>query len=280
MLYATKCRGLARILLTLWFVMIGASVLTTYQHHFIDLPTGFALGWLCVWLWPAPSAAAGPVSAWRYTADPLRHRLALAYLAGALSCAQLRCGPAAGRCGSRGRRSRSRWCRRSMQASDPTVSRRTADGRLSAATLAARAVSCRRVDQFTLWTRRAPQPVLVADGVWIGRMPTAHDRRLQGIVDVAAEMSLPRGNVARRVVPMLDLVRRHRALAHGSSRHRAAARGRPRARVLRPWLLAERVRGRRVAPVERPRRRREDAFARVRQARRRRAARRHARVLQ
>ena len=47
--------GLARILLDVWFVLIGASVLTTYQHHFIDLPTGFALGWLCVWLWPLPA---------------------------------------------------------------------------------------------------------------------------------------------------------------------------------------------------------------------------------
>ena len=56
-LYASKVQGVARILLTLWFVMIGASVLTTYQHHFIDVPTGFALGWLCVWLWPMPSAA-------------------------------------------------------------------------------------------------------------------------------------------------------------------------------------------------------------------------------
>jgi membrane-associated phospholipid phosphatase len=33
-------------------LLVGASVLTTYQHHFIDVPTGFLLGLLCVWLWP------------------------------------------------------------------------------------------------------------------------------------------------------------------------------------------------------------------------------------
>jgi hypothetical protein len=26
--------------------------MTTYQHHFIDIPTGFLLGLLCLWLWP------------------------------------------------------------------------------------------------------------------------------------------------------------------------------------------------------------------------------------
>jgi hypothetical protein len=58
-----------------------------------------------------------------------------------------------------------------------------------------------------LWTRAAPQPVLVADGVWIGRTPAARDQaKFASIVDVAAEMSLPRSALARAVVPMLDLV--------------------------------------------------------------------------
>ncbi len=33
-------------------VLIGISVLTCYQHHFIDIPTGALLGWFCIWLWP------------------------------------------------------------------------------------------------------------------------------------------------------------------------------------------------------------------------------------
>jgi len=33
-------------------LLVGASVLTTYQHHFIDMPTGVLLGLLSVWMWP------------------------------------------------------------------------------------------------------------------------------------------------------------------------------------------------------------------------------------
>lgn len=35
-----------------WSLIAVGSVMTTYQHHFIDVPTGFLLGVFCVWLWP------------------------------------------------------------------------------------------------------------------------------------------------------------------------------------------------------------------------------------
>lgn len=35
-----------------WSALVMASVLTTYQHHFIDIPTGLLLGLGCLWLWP------------------------------------------------------------------------------------------------------------------------------------------------------------------------------------------------------------------------------------
>ncbi len=41
-----------RWLLNIWCVLIGVSVLSTWQHHFIDVPTGVLAGCLCVWLFP------------------------------------------------------------------------------------------------------------------------------------------------------------------------------------------------------------------------------------
>ncbi len=48
--FEARLRGLARAALAGWFVLIGVSVLTTYQHHMIDIPAGAAVALACVWL--------------------------------------------------------------------------------------------------------------------------------------------------------------------------------------------------------------------------------------
>ncbi|OFS99558.1 protein phosphatase [Neisseria sp. HMSC31F04] len=41
-----------RLPILLWQSLIAMPVLTTYQHHFIDVPTGALLGWLVLWAIP------------------------------------------------------------------------------------------------------------------------------------------------------------------------------------------------------------------------------------
>ena len=54
-LFAGRTHGWLRNAVYAWFVLIGVSVLTTYQHHVIDVPAGLLAGWLCVRLFPLPS---------------------------------------------------------------------------------------------------------------------------------------------------------------------------------------------------------------------------------
>lgn len=46
MRFQTCVSGPARIALACWFALIGVSVLTTYQHHVVDVVAGYVVGWL------------------------------------------------------------------------------------------------------------------------------------------------------------------------------------------------------------------------------------------
>jgi predicted protein tyrosine phosphatase len=48
-LYWRHTRGLWRIALNIWFSLVGLSTLLTYQHHFMDVVAGFALGIYCIY---------------------------------------------------------------------------------------------------------------------------------------------------------------------------------------------------------------------------------------
>ena len=81
-LYRRVVHGrVARVLMHGWALAICGSVLTTYQHHFIDIPTGALLGLLCVWAWPLERRVA-MWRAWRLTADARRRTLAARYAIG------------------------------------------------------------------------------------------------------------------------------------------------------------------------------------------------------
>ena len=51
-IYRRHSRGWVRLALAVWFILIGISPLLTWQHHLIDIVTGFLLGVAILWLMP------------------------------------------------------------------------------------------------------------------------------------------------------------------------------------------------------------------------------------
>jgi hypothetical protein len=211
-LYARRLRGWARHAMTAWFVLIGASVLTTYQHHFIDVPTGLALGLVCLWLWPFADEGDGrsPVTQWQRTADPARRRLALWYGIGAIASATV--AVAIG-----GVALWLLWASASLAlvslayaAFGPGAFQKRGDGKVSLAsrwlfapTRAGAWLNSR------LWTLKDPGPVPVADGVWLGRVPTARELArlpVASVVDLTAEFVVAVAPGTCDAIPALDLV--------------------------------------------------------------------------
>jgi protein-tyrosine phosphatase len=212
-LYRRVVHGrVARCVMHLWALAICGSVLTTYQHHFIDIPTGALLGVLCVWAWPLERRVA-MARAWRWTHDPQRRTLALRYAAGALACAAAalglaRAGVAVGLwlCwpavslllvaaiyagfGARGfqmdARGRMAWPARWL---------------LWPYRMAARL-------NVWLWTRRLPPSRELLPGVWIGSLARLEPAQLSPhttVLSLCAELQSPMA-ARNHCLPWLDLV--------------------------------------------------------------------------
>lgn len=205
--FAPRLRGLPGVLAHAWLALIGVSVLTTWQHHFIDLPTGALLGFVALWLWPDDSPSPLARVAWTKASD--RRRLARRYALGALAAM----GPAVALGGG------GLWLLWPAFAlglvslayaalGAEAFQKRDATPTPAAAVLLAPYTLGAWVNS-RLWTRRRPAPDHVLDGVWIGRMPTAGEMRrrpFRTLVDLAAELPAPRGPWRYAGFPWLDLV--------------------------------------------------------------------------
>jgi hypothetical protein len=192
--------------LHLWFALVGLSVLTTWQHHFIDMPTGALLGFFCLWLWP--DGTDSPLAGARLAADPARRRLALRYLASAAMFV-------AAALWLRGLGWFLLWPAIALALValnyaffGPAGFGKRPDGRIGAGalglllpyTLAAWANS-------RLWTWAAPDPAAVADGVSIGRMPwPGEPAGFATVIDLCAELPGGSARADWHALPLLDLV--------------------------------------------------------------------------
>ena len=186
-------------------------MLTTYQHHFIDIPTGALLGFFCLWLWPDHGPS--PLSTFHVARDRRRLVLASRYGAGAAAIGALALfgGGAA------------LWLlwpaiSLALVAANyaffgPAGFQKGPDGRmtLAACVLLAPYLAAAWINS-RLWTRRQPAPVAVADGVALGRLP---DRAVAAgystVIDLCAELPRPPGHASAgpgqwRAFPTLDLV--------------------------------------------------------------------------
>ena len=199
-----------------WMALIGLSVLTTWQHHFVDVPTGALAGFVCVWLWPHEGRL--PWQQVRLARDAKRWRLAFFYALGGLLCA----GPAVALGGV--------WLWLAWPAVSLTLValnyavlgaggfQKGADGRLSNA-------ACWLLAPYLvgawinsrLWTWRHPQADEVCDGVYLGRIP-GHRAPFAAVVDLCAELpcSVQDGASAAGYAcfPTLDLIVPDSALLH------------------------------------------------------------------
>lgn len=192
-----------------WAFLIGLSVLTTWQHHFIDIPTGLAAGFLCLWLWP--EAGRTPLA----SAESRRFGLAARYFLGA--AISLAAGLALGGAGLV-----LGWLALALALVGFNYAWAGAAGFQKHGgrhTLAA----CVLFMPYTLaawinsrlWTWGHPSPTPVCPGVWLGRLPTAAEfadwaKTRPGRValfDLSAELPAPAlSDAGYENLPCLDLV--------------------------------------------------------------------------
>jgi len=185
--YRRNLGSAARTALAAWFVLMVASTLTTHQHHFIDVPTGLWAGLLVMAALPERRMAQPSV------------RLTCLYAAGALACtaaafafrefAWLLLWPGF----SLSMVAAAYWT------GDPVwLAKRK--GRAAFWMLP---YTLATWINSRLWTRGQTTKHYLADGVWIGRAPSAADREgIKSVVDLTAEMPVR----SDAHIAMLDLV--------------------------------------------------------------------------
>lgn len=219
--FATAVPGRWRAVVHIWTAIIGLSVLTTFQHHFIDIPTGVLAGFICLWIWP--DAGSSPLVGGNNATTTRHHRLTACYLFGAVVLAAIAV--------SLGGAALWLWWGAAALGLVALVYFRTgaAAGFQKEAGRHSMAVAV-LLAPYVLgawlnsrwWTRHHSAPDAIIDDVWLGRLPSPRDMHSGGffaLCDLAAELPAPRGNWHYVGLPWLDLVAPNASQLAEAARH-------------------------------------------------------------
>ena len=200
--YAQHLSAIRRATLHLWFALVGLSVLGVYQHHFIDIVTGFWAGVFCLYLFPDQSWDRGA-----FRADAHSCRIGAYYATGALGAVMgafflqgggwLLLWPAA----SLGLLALAYWHL------GATVFRKDATGRLSwpALVLLLPYLAGARCSAW-LYLRKLPTFVMVDQHVAIGGLRAPAEKNWHALLDLATEFPAICPTASHyRNLPVLDL---------------------------------------------------------------------------
>ncbi|MFK4822248.1 phosphatase PAP2/dual specificity phosphatase family protein [Ochrobactrum quorumnocens] len=216
-----------RIVWHIWCLLIGLSVLTTYQHHAVDIPAGALLGLFALWLFPRNGSS--PFAGFQLTSNPKARRLGLYYLAGAVLFLAL----GIHGLGMTGYAIFWFWPATALTivalgylGAGVAIFQKYTDGTVSLASrwlLAPYRLFARLNIRF--WTRKLPPHVELADGVFLGRLPKASElNHFTTIIDLAAEMVAAHNAVEWKSFSTMDLIAPGRETVHLASNAVEAAR--------------------------------------------------------
>ena len=202
-LYARHLTGWWLWILRLIAVSIGLSVLTTYQHHFIDIPTGALVGCIAVMLFPLQPQTA------IIQRDPRRFVLGCYYLTGAILLAIVAIL-------LKGAWLWLLWASCAFTAvaviyflGNPLLFRNY-NGRMEEAVLVLLAPYLLGAWlNSRCWTWKHPEPDEIVKGLWLSRLPSRSViKRLQpvALVDCCAELPVISCGQSVYGVQMLDLL--------------------------------------------------------------------------
>ena len=198
-----------RVVWHVWCLLIGLSVLTTYQHHAVDIPAGALLGLFALWLFPRDNLS--PLAGFRFTSDPKARRIGIYYVVSAILFIVL----AIHGLTLTGYAIFWLWPATALGivglgyfGAGAGIFQKQADG---SASLASRWLlwPYRLFARLNVWfwTRKLPPHVELTDGVFLGRFPKAAElTSFATVIDLAAEMVSPPHFIEWKSFSTIDLL--------------------------------------------------------------------------